>query len=564
MPSIEFRGETIGNILQNKKHLKVPINQRSYAWETDHVADLYTDLNIAITKNTDEYFLGTIIAVVSKDGEDVYDGQQRLATSLILVGAIRDYFFAAKDFDTAREIYSQNLSIVDRKSLQSKSRFTLSAEDNAYFFSRIVQNPDDPDRKAVKADPKKISHKRINDAARLAKEHVAEITRNLSSSAKGDLLHRWLDFLEQGARVIWVEVGDEKTAYKVFETMNDRGLKLSAADLLKNYVYSLAAKRQNEVVQKWQAMAAVLESLGKEDSDIVDFIRYYWISSHGHTRSNVLFDQVKKEVAAEHQAVKWVNDLESKAHDYAALLTSSHKEWNSYHLETRGTIDLLRYLGVTQIRPLLLAAFDKFSKKEMEKLLKVSVNWSVRFLISGVPSGNLESYYSKSAKRIYDGAIKNVAELTKDMATVVPDDARFAAALATASVPVASLARYYLRTLQIVEDGMKEPMYVPSDGKAVTLEHILPVNPGNEWKHFNDEEAKIYYNRLGNQALLAATVNSTIGNVGFSVKKKALGASPFSLTKVAASGSNWDIARIIDRQKKLAQLGAKAWPLTVK
>ena len=333
MPSIEFRGETIGNILQNKKHLKVPINQRSYAWETDHVADLYTDLNIAITKNTDEYFLGTIIAVVSKDGEDVYDGQQRLATSLILVGAIRDYFFAAKDFDTAREIYSQNLSIVDRKSLQSKSRFTLSAEDNAYFFSRIVQNPDDPDRKAVKADPKKISHKRINDAARLAKEHVAEITRNLSSSAKGDLLHRWLDFLEQGARVIWVEVGDEKTAYKVFETMNDRGLKLSAADLLKNYVYSLAAKRQNEVVQKWQAMAAVLESLGKEDSDIVDFIRYYWISSHGHTRSNVLFDQVKKEVAAEHQAVKWVNDLESKAHDYAALLTSSHKEWNSYHLE---------------------------------------------------------------------------------------------------------------------------------------------------------------------------------------------------------------------------------------
>jgi len=564
MPAIEFRGETIGNILRNKKHLKVPINQRSYAWEADHVTDLYTDLNLAITRNTEEYFLGTIIAVVGKDSEDVYDGRQRLATSLILVGAIRDYFFEAKDSDTSREIYTQNLSIVDRKTLQCESRFTLSAEDNSYFLNRIVRNPDDPARKAAKVDPKKTSHKRINDAAKKAREHVDDITKQLIPSAKGELLHRWLDFLEQGARVIWVEVGDERTAYKVFETMNDRGLKLSAADLLKNYVYSLADKRKTEVVQKWQAMAAVLESLGREDSDIVDFIRYFWISSHGHTRSNVLFDQVKKEVAAEHQAVTWVTDLESKAHDYAALLTSSHEAWKDYHLETRGAVALLRYLGVTQIRPLLLAAFGRFSKKEMEKLLKVSVNWSVRFLISGVPSGNLESYYSRSAKKISDGVIKNVAELTKDMASVVPDDDKFRAALATANVPVASLARYYLRTLQIVKDGKQEPMYVPSDAAAVTLEHILPVNPGSDWKHVSEEDGKAYYNRLGNQALLAGSVNSAIGNVGFHTKKKALGASPFSLTKSAANGNTWDVSRIIERQKKLALLGPKAWPLAVK
>jgi len=224
----------------------------------------------------------------------------------------------------------------------------------------------------------------------------------------------------------------------------------------------------------------------------------------------------------------------------------------------------MRYLGVTQIRPLLLAAFGEFSKKEMEKLLKVSVNWSVRFLISGVPSGNLEGYYSRSAKKISEGNIKTVADLTKDMAGVVPDDEKFIAALATASVPVASFARYYLRTLQVVQDGMKEPMYVPSDGKAVTLEHILPVNTGVDWKYISDEDAKAYYNRLGNQALLAGTVNSAIGNVGFSSKKEALSASPFSLTNDVAKWSVWDVSAIAERQKKLASLGAKAWPLTVK
>jgi hypothetical protein len=562
MPTIEFDKETIGGILRSRKGLHVPINQRSYQWKKEHVEDLYKDLNGAIIQSAEEYFLGTIVVVV-KPGNDieVYDGQQRLATSMILIAAIRDYFFKSGDTGTARIISEQSLYSPDRRTLLPETHFGLSADDNQFFINRILRSPDDPIRISASPNPKKESHERIMDAADAAEKHVEDITRNLQTPDKAAHLHKWLDFIEKSARVIWVQVGDQKTAFRIFETMNDRGLKLSAADLLKNYLYSLAEKNQADVVQKWQGMATILESLGPDNGDIVDYIRYFWITGHGHTRSNVLFDEIKREVSNEAHAISWTEKLEMRAHDYAALYTSSHDAWNGYHPEVRARVETLRFLGVTQVRPILLAAFGKFTDKEMEKLLAAAVNWSVRVLLTGVPSGTLEGHYSKNAKRVTDGAIKTVDDLAREMAVVIPDDERFRAAAASATVPNAQLARYYLRVLQMQADGAMDLQYVPNDGKPVTLEHILPVKPGPEWIYISTEDAKSNYNRLGNQALLSGSVNSKLGNVGYATKRPALLVSQFSLTKEAAAPSDWSLHEIAVRQKRMAELAVLAWPI---
>jgi hypothetical protein len=113
-------------------------------------------------------------------------------------------------------------------------------------------------------------------------------------------------------------------------------------------------------------------------------------------------------------------------------------------------------------------------------------------------------------------------------------------------------------------DGQREPQYTPNDGMAVTLEHILPQKPGPEWAHIPSEIAKANFNRLGNQALLAGSVNSKIGNVGFKDKKAALASSPFSLTSSVAKSSGWDVKDISARQATMANLAVKAWPLLVK
>ena len=88
------------------------------------------------------------------------------------------------------------------------------------------------------------------------------------------------------------------------------------------------------------------------------------------------------------------------------------------------------------------------------------------------------------------------------MAGVIPDDARFEGAVATANVSQQRLARYYLRALQQGEDGKAEPYYVPSE--ELTLEHILPQNPGSDWGYIPPITAKELLNRLGNQVSFAA------------------------------------------------------------
>jgi hypothetical protein len=285
--------------------------------------------------------------------------------------------------------------------------------------------------------------------------------------------------------------------------------------------------------------------------------------THGKTRSNELFDSLKREVNSEATVAQWVTKLEARANDYAALLTPSHPTWLVYHAEIRALLGTLRFLSASQIRPLLLAAQEHFSKSEMQKLLKTAVNWSVRCLISGVSSNTLEDNYSKCAKKISDKAIKTVSDLGKELLTVIPADDRFESAASTVSIQTASLARYYLRRIQMEADNKFEKQYVPNDGEQVTLEHVLPQRPGKGWTHVSAEDAKANYNRLGNQALLSGESNSRLNNAEFKDKRSTLAASPFSLTKGIAKLKDWDIPEITARQKVLAKHAVKAWPLNV-
>ena len=559
---IEVVPETIGNLL-TQQNLQVPLSQRSYRWEADHVKDLYADINGAIKDGLDEYFIGSVVGIKSKGVTYIYDGQQRLATSMILITAIRDYFSSINDSETARLIEDESLLSKLRETHEETPHFKLNAEDRQFFHDRILLRANNKKRPKSKSQAQRDSHKRIWAAAEIAADFVkSSIVSGLSTDLAVKNLHRWLNFFRDSLRVIWVQVGDEKNAFTIFETMNDRGLRLSAADLLKNRLYGIGEDRQEEIIQKWQSMSAILETIEGESENIVEYVRCYWITTHGHTRTKVLYDEMKKEMTNKGKAVALATDLETAAQDYAAILLSSHEKLADRGSNVRTKIDVLRSLGVTQVRPLLLSAFRKFSHKEFDKLLDACVSWSVRTLISGVPSGTLEGYYSRNAYEITQGRIKKAAQVKSDMAKIIPDDARFKVSVANANVADHSLARYYLRALQMCEDGEKEPQYVPNPGPEVTLEHILPAKPGSEWNHFTPDEQKAFLNRLGNQVLLPATVNHKIGNQSYAVKKPALSARDnYSLTKQAAQHNMWGTGQIIARQQKLADLAIKTWPL---
>ncbi len=358
-------------------------------------------------------------------------------------------------------------------------------------------------------------------------------------------------------------VPDHLNAFVMFETLNDRGLKASQADLLKNHILSLAGDRIAEAQQKWAHMLGILEATGDDDT-AVTYLRHLMVTMHGPTKERELFGKVKDNVNSKPTALAFADGLAESAVDYAALFDPEHAKWNAYGASTRKHIRTLLKLDIEQIRPLLFAVAKYFSISEAQKAFRLFVSWSVRFLIVGGRGGLLDRHYSLRAHEVGTSKITTARQLAAAMVDVVPPDAVFESAFASARVSKAHLARYYLRALEQQVRGTSEPELVPNDNEEeINLEHILPENPSSVW-NINPDMAEAYYRRIGNMALLKARSNSTIGNSGFPDKIPVLQASDYILTREIAQYSKWDDSTISERQQRLAELAVKTWPIEVR
>jgi len=547
----------LGSVL-SRNRLTVPLNQREYSWEKKHVIDLLTDFTKAMNKKS--YFLGTIVFTSTPDDSlEVIDGQQRLATTTILIAAIRDHLHSVKEDVLVNSIEQEFLFKIIREKKEKAPRLTLNHQDRDYFVARILERPRSPAREA--ATPKKPSHELLNEAGKLAAAHVKKLLSPHKKDNHVAVLNEWLGFIEHSAQVITLLVPDDLNAYVMFETLNDRGLRTSQADLVKNYLFGEANGKLQDAQFKWATMNGLLEGLGMDEITLT-YLRHLAISLYGHTREKDVLERVKNQVAGERASLDFLDSLSDNANDYVAIMTPTHTNWNTFPPSTRDRLRALLILRVTILRPLLLAVVRQFPKAEIEKVIRGFVFWSVRFLIvGGARSGSVEEPCAELAKDVTEGTIKTAKELAAAMQKVVPSDAEFEAAFASARVTNTQLARYLLRALELKRKGKAEPEWIPNGDVVINLEHVLPENPDVNWPAFDADTAKLYYNRLGNMVLLQASQNTLIGNSSFGDKKAVLKRSTFMLTSEVGKKKKWEKEEIAARQKILAELAVETWPL---
>lgn len=552
--AIDLHG--IGRILFNR-NVGVPIYQRSYAWEDEHVTDLLTDIRTAMTDGAHEYFIGSIVTTQNEAPRaEVADGQQRLATVTILLAAIRDYFYESGDKERAGTITTDLLHKKDLKTLALIPKLKLNDTDHDYFTKRILLLPDDAERDQAITKP---SHARIDRAAVLARDHVKKLAAGRGAT---DALTDLVDYLTDSVKVIWVQVPDDTNAFMVFETLNDRGLALAITDLLKNHLFGLSGPRLGEVQQAWISMAAALEAI-EEENAVLTFLRHYWSSREGLVREKDLYADIKRKINNQTRAAAFAKELERNAHIYAAIVNSADALWAQYGDSCRKHMETLNALRLIQIRPLLLSILDNFAPSEVRLAVKNLVSWSVRFLVhGGLGSGAIETHNCAAAKEIRSKTITTAARVLRRLQNVIPTDAQFRASFLTCGVSKAFLARYYLRALEQQAMGIDEPELVPNDNaEVVNLEHVLPQKPSNQWAHVPVDEQSIMVTRLGNLALLKTKINTRAGNDGFVYKSRFYAQSAYELTKTIATERAWDKAAIDRRQQRMADLAVKTWPL---
>lgn len=334
-------------------------------------------------------------------------------------------------------------------------------------------------------------------------------------------MNRWVSFVEHNALAVLLRVPDTADAYKMFETLNDRGLRTSQADLIKNYLYGRAGHRVNEIQDRWMYMRGALESLEEDDITTVTFLRHALMVLGGFLREADVYDRVQNIVRSEQNAITLGSDLEALANAYVASFNPEHSRWNEYPSRARQAIEVFNLLDIKPMRPLILALTATMSQKETVASFQFLLSLGVRLLIAATTrSGSIEESLAETANDVYRKRIGTSTELSERLASITPTDSTFRDAFEGARVSNSRFARYYLRSLELTAKGESEPWYLPTDdGAIINLEHVLPKKPADNWPNFTDDDVRAYSSRLGNLVLMKASENSAARSDPFVAKK---------------------------------------------
>jgi hypothetical protein len=553
----------IGAVLKTFR-MKVSPRQRDYRWREHHVKTLFEDLAKAMDSDDQEYFLGTIVSIPDEDGVlDIIDGQQRLATTSILLSRIRAFLLPTEP-GIAKSLESF-LSEFDRHQRTEANKLRLNLTDND-FFGKWLLSPELP---PLLPDSAPLSHKRLRAAFVTAADHVKAIVAAVNEKGYGNKLNKWIDLIEKKATIILFRVPSRGNAYKMFETLNDRGLRTTQADLVKNYLFGRAGDREQEAMHSWAKMVGALSSLQSDDADddkddiTVIFLRCALMCIGGFLRRNAVYERVQSEAKGPQTVISHLGQLESLARTYEHTFFRDHEFWKPYPDSMRYAIQTINEFDIRPFRPALVAIAAKFNEKEAAKAFQFFVSLGVRLLIAAsTRSGSVEETMAKAAAAIYKGEIKTTAKLKEALAMIAPSDGEFGAAFETATLSKGTLARYYLRSLERVVQKTQYPWFMPTEDKdLMTLEHVLPEHADGNWPQFSEEEHAAYWRRIGNLCLLPKNLNCDLRSMGEKKKFAVYKDVPYELTHQISEVPHWTKETIAERQRGLSKLALRAWPL---
>lgn len=300
---IDGKGRTVRELLAGRKY-SIDYYQREYKWQQKQVAELLDDLAAKFLESHEEgnersavaeyghYFLGSII-VSDKDGQKfIIDGQQRLTTlTLLLIFLHHRLVDAEQKGQIADLIFSQKFG---------KRSFNLDIPERAICMEALYKGEEFQDSDA----PESIGNilARFADLADLFPEELA-----------GAALPYFVDWLVENVHLVEITAYSDGDAYTIFETMNDRGLSLTPADMLKGYLLANIsdAEKRTRASRAWKERVQSLAELGKdEDADgIKSWLRSQYAESIRERKRGAApqdFDLIGTEFH------RWVRDHEDR------------------------------------------------------------------------------------------------------------------------------------------------------------------------------------------------------------------------------------------------------------
>ena len=618
-PSANIRTESIRVTKVFDGFFKIPPHQRDFSWEADdQITRLWEDLTAC--RDYDKlhpghelgHFLGSLVVISGSANDDynepqeVIDGQQRLTSLTLLARAMLDRAPVELTDNTQRNTACAMLNrmLFEQVHGDIHPKVRLNRE-NDFYYKSVIESGTQGDREqywknegiydpTVKSSA--VRH-RIVSALEKFNTLIENTLQDISKNAEGDgvaarseAFNELTHTLCSSFYLLKIVVTDIRMAYRLFETLNERGLDLSQADLVKNVLLETGMQtggqsQHDKISDLWNEM---LDYFDKQDpqklTKIPDLIQYSFSSRHESIKSESLFDEISSAVqggAVEKTALALAKQLASDAACWNAFLDTPNK-W-SPEAKLRSNL-IVGPLWKQHATPLLMRIYDRFhqlaTQAELEICLRGAENYLFREgVINRASVAVLERVLSEAARLINEPS-KTPADLLSFLNSE-SEDKKFVDQFALASAKTNKLGFYVIWRIE---------NHLMTSGLAITglspeiqgveknhLEHIMPKNPSAGWNGIgSDPDFSSNINRFGNFLILASKDNVTLSNSSFQEKmdypadpNKSYRAQQFETVKELVNNTgwltngSWSFESIEKRQRHLADKYAlDIWSLT--
>lgn len=412
----------------------VPVYQRNYDWEKSQITDFWNDIKDVADESgsKDSHFLGQIVTFENDDGwQEIIDGQQRLATSLILIAAIKDIsaemsqkYFKSENYDDGGNI-EQGYRLFD---IKKQAMDIIKGEDSLKHSSLIVKENSAHDQH-IEEYFYKLTHsfsehlknngettpakKMYNAYAKFQKWITDDLKHQKTVEGRIDRLLTIFNSFIDNFYVVMIPTHSQIDAYTIFETLNTRGKNLEAADIIKNHVMANLSNSAEDTESANKAWSKIANVFNDNSHKISRFIRTYWASRYKVVTEAKLYRAINGSITSGKQAREFLTNLEKLVGIYSVLdsprIPTSHY---SFFKDKRITqrLDVLDKMNAMTYYPIVMALYYKNCDEQIilqvvNEILSVFVR---RRLIMQQGTNDLESGFSNIAVNIWNGSLTSV------------------------------------------------------------------------------------------------------------------------------------------------------------
>lgn len=564
----------------------VPHYQRDYTWNQDQWTELWGDINTAFESDR-EYFLGSFVLntenLANEGTYEIVDGQQRLTTFTILFSMVRDIanhftqdathdaysnigLDLATNRDKARRAATKAGTLVVHLSEPDNYFLRLNDKDHPIFYDK-VQKENSP----LLTKDERITFKAESRLTKGKKFFTRKLLEDYIEKENGFVrLEKFVTFCMTKLILLRIAVGSDNDAYLLFETLNDRGLDLSIADLVKNRLLLRCngdEEKKSRVLVKWNDL---ISRLGKSRFQAHDYLRFYWCAFEEKCTKKELYRLIRDELAdkdGEPLLDQWLASSE-----YFCEITDRNLRFPHSSLSLGSTACSyaeLNTLGYSVYIPLFLY-LNRNRPALLPKLAVSAASYLFRIITVGsFSAGRAESRFDKIQEAVREGASDDaiLSIFGQDPETT---DEKFMERLRTQRFEDNKAARHLLSKIHLHENGEGHPL-----NHDVQLEHVLPQKE-DAWPTFalDGRAREDWVYSIGNMTLLEQGLNKTIQASDFSIKVTRyrqrttatdLGSAIPMTYRIAAehdgTGAAWDHTWISQRAECFAQAAPAVWPL---